>query len=265
MAEPDSKRTERALRRLYAVKRAAVPPGDIDRIVKLMLEEDPRFRKVGESAGMLGFVCAQVRFVPMWVWVAQLCVVSVMVWTALVCGDADPVRWAVGAMSVASVLVCVPTLISDKRHRVVELEYACRFDAADVLAARLLILGCSCSLAVALMVAGTSAATDLGALEVALWACTPYFLACATALAALRRLTPEAAVSVSVAGAAAVCGALLVVSEAFPGTYDAAALGAWGLAAAAAGAWLVREAILLLCAAAQGLDSLYPRLSENHG
>ena len=263
----DEKRikAERALSRYYAERRKPAPSEDVAKIAGLMLEEDAKLRKDNRDMGTLGFVCAQVRFVPAWVWAAQLFIVAAMVWTAAACGDVRPVRWAVGAMSAASVLVCVPTLLSGKQSGVIELEYACRFNTARVLSARLLILGCSCSLAVALMVAGTSAATGLGALTVALWACPPYFLACATSIFALRKLNTEVAALVSVAEAAVVCGALLVASEVFPGIYDTAALATWGLATGAAAAWLAREAVLSLRSAARGLDSFSPHLSKYHG
>lgn len=259
----DENGLETELMRHYAAQREAPAAERLYELACLMTKEGARVSEApARRLGDAGFVAAQVRFVPPWSWGAQLVIVTLMVWSALSCGNAAPVRWAVGLMSAASVLVCVPPLFSSSQHGVIELECACRYNAARVLAARLIVLGCSCALAVALMVAGTSVATGIGALSVTLWACPPYFCSCAGTLAILRRArTPHAVVS-SIAWIAVICSALLAISIAFPGIYGPAALAIWGLAAAAALAWLVREALLALRSAAGGLDSFAPHIAS---
>lgn len=265
MGEIERAKLKIALERHYAAQRDGVTVEELDDLASLMIAEDARARRASmRILDNAAFVASQVRFVPAWVWAAQLAIVALMVWVALAGGDIPPVRWAVGLMSAASVLVCVPTLNASKRHGVVELEYACRFGAARVLAARLLILGCSCALSVALMVAGTSAVTGLGALSVALWACPPYFCSCAGSLATLRHLRPSHAVMASVAWMFSICTVLLAASNAFPAMYGMASLAVWGLAATVALVWLAREALLTVRATTAGLDFYAPRIAVTH-
>ena len=266
MGEVDRARLKVALSRHYAAQRSEAAGAGMDALVTAMLAEDARMCRADtrQAMGMPSFVAAQVRYIPAWTWAAQIACVAAMVWLACSVGDADPVRWVVGALSALSVLVCVPTLHASRRHGVAELEYSCCFDATGVLVARLVVMGCSCSLVVALMVAGTSAATGLGALDVALWACPPYFLSCAGSLALMRRVRPDVAAVACFAWAALCCGALLMLGHACPDAYAASSLGTWAFAAALALAWLVREAALTVRSAAAGLDSFAPQLANTY-
>lgn len=143
----DRARMRIALRHHY--QRQVDPVGDeaIDALVSAMVAEDSRARGGAESRrGFLPFVVAQARFIPIWVWLAQVALVATMVLVARLAGNGVMARWAIGVMSTASVLVCVPTLHSSRLHGVVELECSCRHNAASVLVARLIVLGCSASL-----------------------------------------------------------------------------------------------------------------------
>lgn len=259
MGEIRGRRLEAALARHYAAQREGAKPGAIDSLVGAMVAEDARARREdAPDMGGVAFVMAQVRYIPTWVWIAQCAFVALMVTVAHVSGDSSATRWAVGLLSAASVLTCVPTLHASTLHGVIELERACRNDAARVLVARLVILGCSGALCVALMVAGTSAATGLSGLRVALWACPPYFCSCAGSLLILRRVRPSAALAASAAWTATCCSALYAVGQVFPRGYDDASLAVWALAALVALAWLAREATLTVRAAAEGLDPFSP-------
>lgn len=262
MGEVERARLKVALSRHYAAQRGDTETDKAEEIARLMLAEDARMGRAERSTlGMPAFVAAQVRYVPAWTWGAQLACVAAMVLLAEVLGDTEPVRWAVGVAASLAVLVCVPSMHASRRHGVAELEYACRFDCTSVLVARLVVMGCSCSLATALIVAGTSAASGLSALAVALWACPPYFLACAGSLALMRKSRPGAVPLACVAWVAVCCGALLAVARALPNVYDASALAVWAAAAAVALAWLVRECLLTVRSAASGLDAFAPHLA----
>ena len=260
----DRARMRIALRHHY--QRQVDPVGDeaIDALVSAMVAEDSRARGGAESRrGFLPFVVAQARFIPIWVWLAQVALVSTMVLVARLAGNGVMARWAIGVMSAASVLVCVPTLHSSRLHGVVELECSCRHNAASVLVARLIVLGCSASLCLGVMVSATSRVTGMGALWVARWACPPYFLSCAGALVMLRRCRPSFALLACVAWTCLCCGSLYMLSVAFPSAYGEASLSVWALASLASLAWLSREVVLTVRAASAGLDGLTPVVSAS--
>ena len=260
----DRARMRIALRHHY--QRQVDPVGDeaIDALVSAMVAEDSRARGGAESRrGFLPFVVAQARFIPIWVWLAQVALVATMVLVARLAGNGVMARWAIGVMSAASVLVCVPTLHSSRLHGVVELECSCRHNAASVLVARLIVLGCSASLCLGVMVSATSRVTGMGALWVALWACPPYFLSCAGALVMLRRCRPSSALLACVAWTCLCCGSLYMLSVAFPSAYGEASLSVWALASLASLAWLSREVVLTVRAASAGLDGLTPVVSAS--
>ena len=107
----DENGLEAELMRHYAAQRETPAAERLYELACLMAKEGARVSEVpARRLGDAGFVAAQVRFVPPWSWGAQLVIVTLMVWSALSCGNATPVRWAVGLMSAASVLVCVPPL-----------------------------------------------------------------------------------------------------------------------------------------------------------
>ena len=266
MRDSDKSRTEMALRCYFRQQREAVDGEVVDALASMMVAEDMRLRR-GERhrLGSPSFVAAQVRYIPIWVWLAQAALVVTMVLVARELGDVLVARWAVGALSAASVLVCIPTLHSSRLHGVVELECSCRNNAASVLVARMIVLGCSAALCVGLMVAVTSWESGLDALSVALWACPPYFLSCSGALAILRRLQPSSALMGCAAWGSLCCGFLYVLGTVFPTTYGEASVTAWALAALASLLWLSREVTLAVRMASKGIDGLIPQTSASLG
>ncbi len=89
------------------------------------------------------FVWGQLRFVSPWVWAAQLALIALVVASAGALSSERPaVLIAVGA-AVLTVLVGVPDVLRSCERGVAELEYACRFDCRQVLAARCALLGLS--------------------------------------------------------------------------------------------------------------------------
>jgi hypothetical protein len=162
------------------------------------------------------------------------------------------------------VLVGVPAVHASKLHRVVELEYACAHDTASVLVARLIVLGCSSALAVALMVGATAPAVEASAFDVALWACPPYFLSCAGSLMALRKASPAAAPALCVALAVACSVVLMALASTVPDLYAHASIASWASAAVADLAWLAREVWMTLRSAHEGLDAFSPHLARTY-
>ena len=265
MGEVSRKEIEAMLIQQYAARAITVEPEAVDGIVRAMLAEDARMgRASSQRLGFAAFVAAQVGFVPAWTWAAQAAIVVVMCLIACTGGDADAAKIAVGILSAATVLVGVPTMHASKLHGVAELEYSCPNNAASVMVARLIALGCSSALTVLLMVAATAALLDLGAFAVALWAAPPFFCSCSGCLLALRKAVPSTATAICAAWTASCSTALMAFSNVFPEMYAEASLVVWAGAAALALVWLAREVAMTLQSAWEGLDAFSPYMAKTY-
>lgn len=251
--------------RLAAHYRAARPASGADArdgLARAMASEARRACR-GETVpqaalSFVGFVAAQARLIRPAVWLAHLALVAL---AALVCASApdEPgTACAVAVLGAAAVLVEAPALLASKASGVAELEFACRFDHRSVLAARMVVLGCSGVLTLSCTAAVVPALAGADALAVLVHACVPYFLGCIGCLVAARRAPAASALGVSGAWGALVALAALGAGLAVPAAYADAATGVWGLAALATLAGLAREAALLLRRAAEGLDAIAP-------
>lgn len=265
MGEVGRARLEMELEQYYAAQRKAASVGAIDAIASAMVAEDTRIRRIHPCRmGAAEFVASQVRYIPAWTWAAHAALVALMCVVAYTASDASPTKVYIGILSAMCVLVGVPIVHASKLNRVAELEYACPHNATSVTVARLIVLGCSSSLAVALMVGATAQAVDASVFEVALWACPPLFLSCAGSLMALRKAPPASAPMLSVAWTVACSAALLGLSSMIPDLYAQTSLATWAAAAAAALVWLVREVVLTVQVVASGLDAFSPHLARTY-
>lgn len=261
MSEKGFEGLELRLERHYASQREAVSPSAIDDLALALVAEDAWVtRMASRDTGLISFVVAQVRFIPLWTWVAQALLVALMLFVATASGSAEATKLSVGILSAMMVLVGVPTVHASKLHGMAELEYSCLHNAASVLAARLIVLGCSSALAVALMVGAVASSLEVSAFTVALWACPPFFGSCATALTVLRKASPDTAVPLTVSWVMGCCMALLAFAVVFPEMYGNTALVVWAVAASLALIWLMREVAMTIRSAAAGLDAWYPQI-----
>ena len=265
MGEVSHTELEAMLVRHYAAQTVAVEPKMVDDVVRAMLAEDARMgRAQHRNMGFVAFVAAQVGFVPVWTWVVQVAIVAVMCMVAFVGDDADAAKITIGILSAATVLVGIPAIHTSKLHGVAELEYSCPNNAASVMVARLIVLGCSSALAVLLMVAATAAFLDLGAFAVALWAMPPFFCSCSGCLLALRKAVPSTATAICAAWTVSCSTAHMAFSNVFPEMYAEASLVVWAGAAALALVWLVREVAMTLHSAWEGLDAFSPYMAKTY-
>ena len=265
MSEQSFEGLELRLERHYASQREAVSPSAIDDLALALVAEDAWVtRMASRDTGLISFVVAQVRVIPLWTWVAQALLVVLMFFVATASGSAEATKLSVGILSAMMVLVGVPTVHASKLHGMAELEYSCLHNAASVLAARLIVLGCSSALAVALMVGAVASSLEVSAFTVALWACPPFFGSCATALTVLRKASPDTAVPLTVSWVMGCCMTLLAFAIVFPEMYGNTALSVWAVAASLALIWLMREATMTIRSAAAGLDELYPHMAKTY-
>lgn len=256
---------ESRLSQHYAHQRENVPLECISDLVSHMLSEDAKAREAdGHRLGDAAFVASQVRYIPLWTWAAQIAAVALMFAVARNLDNSLVAKLLVGVFSAATVLVGVPTVSASRRYGVAELEYSCLHDAASVLMARLIILGCSSSLATMVMIGCTAASINASAFIVALWTCPPFFCACAGSLAILRRTAHQSASALCGIWTTACSIALVATAAIHPEIYGQASLTLWAIASASASLWLVHEVAMTLQAATFGLDLFAPHLARTY-
>jgi hypothetical protein len=250
---------EMRLSRHYAAQRGQATNDLVDTLVASMMAEDISTTTTkAQHFGFAAFVASQVRYIPAWTWMAQAALVALMWCMACTSTSADATKAIIGVLSAMTVLIGVPTVHTSKQHGVAELEYSCPNNAASVMVARLIILGCSSSLAVALMIGVVATTLDVGAFSVALWSCPPFFCSCAGSLAILRRSAPSTATALCAVWTIGCSAALVAAASVLPDMYGGTSLAVWAGASAVALAWLVREIAMTLRAVAAGLDAFSP-------
>lgn len=265
MADVERAALEAALVRHYESGHAQAEVDAIDRLVRTMLAEVKRANRMErQRAGLVAFVWNQVRYVPAWTWVAQAALATLMCAIAFSSGDPTSIKMTIGILSAMTVLVGAPTVHSSKQNGMAELEYSCPNNAASVMVTRLVILGCSSSLAVAVMIGATSLSLETSAFCVVLWSAPPFFLSCAGSLMALRKADPAVATIICVSWTAICSASLLALANVLPEMYAQASLAVWAAAAASACTWLVHEVAMTIRTVSAGFDAFSPHMARTH-
>lgn len=201
------------------------------------------------------FVWGQLRFVSPWVWAAQLALIALVVASAgALPRERSAVLIAVGA-AVLTVLVGVPDVLRSCERGVVELEYACRFDCRQVLAARCALLGLSDVAVLTAAIVALPALAGADPFLVFLYACTPFFALCAGVfwIAGHGRC--------SLTARCMALGAVMMLAAwglwtAAPALYAGMSATAWSLLAGVAFLAALHEGRHLFRAVGSGLDAL---------
>lgn len=201
------------------------------------------------------FVWGQLRFVSPWVWAAQLALIALVVASAGALSSERPaVLIAVGA-AVLTVLVGVPDVLRSCERGVAELEYACRFDCRQVLAARCALLGLSDVAVLTAAIVALPALAGADPFLVFLYACTPFFALCAGVfwIAGHGRC--------SLTARCMALGAVMMLAAwglwtAAPALYAGMSATAWSLLAGVAFLAALHEGRHLFRAVGSGLDAL---------
>lgn len=95
------------------------------------------------QAGFARFVLGQIRYVRTWVWAAQAGLLALLACGSLLAPTDETASACTAVVAALTVLVGMPDVLRSRESNVMELEYACRFDSCQVLAARLIVLGLS--------------------------------------------------------------------------------------------------------------------------
>ena len=220
-----------------------------------LFREGPLQHEAPPAFSFPRFVWGQLRFVSPWVWAAQLALIALVVASAGALSSERPaVLIAVGA-AVLTVLVGVPDVLRSCERGVAELEYACRFDCRQVLAARCALLGLSDVAVLTAAIVALPALAGADPFLVFLYACTPFFALCAgvfwIAGHGRRSLTARCMA----------LGAIMMLAAwglwtAAPALYAGMSATAWSLLAGVAFLAALHEGRHLFRAVGSGLDAL---------
>lgn len=172
------------------------------------------------------FVFGQVRSIRPWVWAAQ----AVLLATLFVGSALAPTDAASSALTsiiaLLTVLVGMPDVLRSREDGVAELEYACRFDCRQVLAARLIVLGLSDVVVLTAAVLAVPVLAGSDPMLVFLHACAPYFATAAGCLWIAGR-AQEGATARCLAFGSVVAVAAMAAWQMVPDAYAASSAGVW--------------------------------------
>lgn len=135
-------------------------------------------RLTSERTGFIKFTLGQVRFMSMKVWIFQLLLIVALIGISFSGLASMVILPLVACLSLLAVLVCIPEVFKSFDTGVAELEYASQFDCTQVLAARAAILGAADIVWFTVAICIVPAVAGCDAIQMALSACIPFFLAC---------------------------------------------------------------------------------------
>lgn len=172
---------EDKLKRFYA---KGIPPVDSARkrqVVELVAREAQKANHAQASITMSfrKFVFTQMRFINPVCWVLQMALIACV----LIAGDtyrsSDMQAPLIMTFALLTVAIAIPSVFKSFESRISELELACRFNCAQVLAARLIIFGLADVLWFSIIIAVMPSFAGSDPFRVFLYASTPFFLFCA--------------------------------------------------------------------------------------
>ena len=207
------------------------------------------------QAGFARFVLGQIRYVRTWVWAAQAGLLALLACGSLLAPTDETASACTAVVAALTVLVGMPDVLRSRESNVMELEYACRFDSCQVLAARLSVLGLSDVVVLTFAVLAVPALAGTDPLLVFLHACAPFFLTAAGSLRIATRAREGVTARCLVFGTL-VATLAVMAWQAAPRLYAASAAGLWAVLFALALVAAALETKAYLSSVAAGLDCL---------
>lgn len=172
---------EDELKRFYAKD---IPPVDSARkrqVVELVAQEAQKadYAQASTAMSFRKFVFTQMRFINPVCWVLQIALIACV----LVAGDtyrsSEIQAPLIMTFALLTVAIAIPSVFKSFESRTSELELACKFNCAQVLAARLIIFGLADVLWLSIIIAVMPSFAGSDPFSVFLYASTPFFLFCA--------------------------------------------------------------------------------------
>ena len=172
---------EEELKRFYAKDIPPVDSAKKRQVVELVAQEAQKADSAQASTEMSfrKFVFTQMRFINPVCWVLQIALIACV----LIAGDtyrtSEIQAPLIVTFALLTVAIAIPSVFKSFESRTSELELACRFNCAQVLAARLIIFGLADVLWFSIIIAVMPSFAGSDPFSVFLYASTPFFLFCA--------------------------------------------------------------------------------------
>lgn len=141
--------------------------------------EEPVSEMLPEAQiGFWRFTLEQIRFIRVRTWIMQLALMAVLVMVPFFGISETSIPPMVACLTMLSILICIPEVLKSFDTGVAELEFANRFNCAQVLASRMALFGLADIMWLSYATIAVPALSGCDALQMILFACIPFFLSC---------------------------------------------------------------------------------------
>lgn len=228
-------RMEDEVRRFYAEDAPPADPATKRQVIKMVAREAQKESRTSaiEAMPFWRFTLTQMRFINPVCWVLQIALVACVLIAGSECRTWNVQAPLVMTFAVLTVAVAIPSLFKSLESRTSELELACRFDCAQVLAARLIIFGLADVLWLSIVVAVMPSFAQSDPFGIFLYASTPFFAFCALCFY-LARVANRHVAKATIAAATVAVVALWQSTDLLPCWYSELSWGTWLAALACA-------------------------------
>ena len=134
---------EDELKRFYAENTPPIDPDEKHRVVEMVARASQKDSSAptAESISFRRFVLTQVRFINPICWILQIALIACVLITGDIYKASEIQAPLVMTFAMLTVVIAIPSAFKSFESKTAELELACRFNSAQVLASRLIIFG----------------------------------------------------------------------------------------------------------------------------
>ena len=215
----DMTNIEDELKRFYAENTPPIDPDEKHRVVEMVARASQKDSSAptAESISFRRFVLTQVRFINPICWILQIALIACVLITGDIYKASEIQAPLVMTFAMLTVVIAIPSAFKSFESKTAELELACRFNSAQVLASRLIIFGAMPSFATS------------DPFSIFLYASTPFFLFCALCFY-LARIANRHVTRAAIAAATVLVVVLWQSIGLFPHWYSELSWGTWMIA-----------------------------------
>lgn len=212
---------EDELRRFYAAGLPPVDPAKQRAVIKLVAQEAqrPGFTAPITTMPFWKFVLTQIRFIDPLCWILQIALIVCVLFAGDTFSTSEIQAPLIMSFAVLTVAIAIPSVFKSFENRTSELELACKFNCAQVLAARLIIFGLADVVWFSIVIALIPSFATSDPFSVFLYAATPFFLFCALCFY-LARITNKHVTRATIAAAALLIVVLWQSTSLLPHWYN---------------------------------------------
>ena len=227
----DMTNIEDELKRVYAENTPPIDPDEKHRVVEMVARASQKDSSAptAESISFRRFVLTQVRFINPICWILQIALIACVLITGDIYKASEIQAPLVMTFAMLTVVIAIPSAFKSFESKTAELELACRFNSAQVLASRLIIFGLADVLWFSIIIAAMPSFATSDPFSIFLYASTPFFLFCALCFY-LARIANRHVTRAAIAAATVLVVVLWQSIGLFPHWYSELSWGTWMIA-----------------------------------